>query len=102
MAAKAASGDGQSGRSVRWRSVDKGLDGDLLLGDTWSSGLRTVSLNEEGGAQATRWPLAWGKQRRLLVGVGCSGGRGERRGEQGRGRSGRRRKGKLFGGELVL
>jgi hypothetical protein len=27
-----------------------GLDDGLLLSDTWSGGLRTVSFNEEGGA----------------------------------------------------
>jgi hypothetical protein len=49
VAAKAASGDGRSGRSARWCSVDRGLNGGLLFGDTWSCGLRMVSLKEEGG-----------------------------------------------------
>jgi hypothetical protein len=58
MATNSATEDGRSGRST-WRcSVDRGLDDDLLLGDTWSGGLRTVSLKEEGGARATRWPVA--------------------------------------------
>jgi hypothetical protein len=48
--AKAASRDGRSGRSMRQRSMDRGLNGGLLFGDTWSCGLRTVSLKEEGGA----------------------------------------------------
>jgi hypothetical protein len=42
------------------------------------------------------------EQRQLLIGVGCSGGRGERRGEQGRDMSGRRIKGEPFGGALLL
>jgi hypothetical protein len=61
VAGKAASGDGRSSRSTRWRSVDRGLNGGLLFGDTWSCGLRTVSLKEEGGARMTRWPVAWGR-----------------------------------------
>jgi hypothetical protein len=58
-AAKAASGDGRSGRSARRRSVDSGLNGGLLFSDTWSYGLRMISLKEEGGARATQWPVAW-------------------------------------------
>jgi hypothetical protein len=46
---------------VRRCSVDRGLDGGLLLSDTWSCGLRTVSLKEEGGARMTWWPVAWGR-----------------------------------------
>jgi hypothetical protein len=61
VAAKVASGDGQSGRSTRWHSVDRGLNGGLLFSHTWSSGLRTVSLKDEGGARATRWPVAWAR-----------------------------------------
>jgi hypothetical protein len=61
MAAKATSGDGQSGLSVWLHSVDRGLNSGLLFGDTWSCGLRMVSLKEEGGAQATRWLVAWGR-----------------------------------------
>jgi hypothetical protein len=61
MVVKAASGDGRSGRSMRRRSVDRGLNDSLLFGDTWSYGLRTVSLKEEGGARATRRPMAWGR-----------------------------------------
>jgi hypothetical protein len=84
VAAKAASRDGQSGRSVRQRLMDRGLNDDLLIGDRWSYGLRTVSLKEEGGARATQMAGGLGKEQRwLLVGVGCSGGRGEWRGEQG-------------------
>jgi hypothetical protein len=41
--------------------MDWGLNGGLLFGDTWSCGLRTVSLKEEGGARATRWPVSWGR-----------------------------------------
>jgi hypothetical protein len=58
---KAASWDGRSGWSVQRRSVDRGLKGGLLFDDTWSCGLRTVSLKEKGGARATRWPVAWGR-----------------------------------------
>jgi hypothetical protein len=61
VAAKAASGDSQSGWSMRRCSVDRGLNGILLFSDTWSCGLRIVSLKEEGGARATRWPVAWGR-----------------------------------------
>jgi hypothetical protein len=68
-------------RSTRRRSVDRGLNDGLLFGDSWSCGLRTVLLEEEGGARAKRWPVAWVKQRQFLVGVGCSGGRGEQRGD---------------------
>jgi hypothetical protein len=55
------SGDGQSGRSAWWHSVDRGLNGGLLFSDTWSCGLRTVSLKEEGGARATWWLVTWGR-----------------------------------------
>jgi hypothetical protein len=65
MPAKVASGDGQSGRSLQRRSVDRGLNGGLLFSDSWSCGLMMVLLEEEGGAQATRWPVAWGKQQWL-------------------------------------
>jgi hypothetical protein len=41
--------------------VDRELNGGLLFSDTWSCGLGTVSLKEEGGARATRWPVAWGR-----------------------------------------
>jgi hypothetical protein len=58
VAAKVASGGDPSGRSVRCLSVDRGLGGGLFLSDTWSGGLRMVSLKEEGGARATRWPVA--------------------------------------------
>jgi hypothetical protein len=50
MAAKVASGDRQSGRSTRRCSVDRGLNGGLLFSDSWSCGLRTVMLKEEGGS----------------------------------------------------
>jgi hypothetical protein len=96
MAAKVASGDGRSGLSRRWSSVDRGLNGGHLFGDSWSCGLRTVLLEEEGGARAMRQPVVWGKQRQFLVSVGGSGGRGEQWGEQGQGGSGRRRKGEAL------
>jgi hypothetical protein len=58
VAAKVASGADPSGRSMRRLLVDRGLGGGLFLGDTWSGGLRMVSLKEEGGARTTRWPVA--------------------------------------------
>jgi hypothetical protein len=61
VAAKAASGDSQSGQSARWRSVDRGLNGGLLFANTWSCRLRMVSLKEKGDAQATQWPMGWGR-----------------------------------------
>jgi hypothetical protein len=59
----------------------------------------------QGGRRSMSDAVAAGlvkEQRRLLVGVRCSGGRGERRIDQGRGMSRRRRKGKLFNGELLF
>jgi hypothetical protein len=59
----------------------------------------------KGGRRRTSDAVAGGlgeEQRRLLIDVGCSGGRGEWRGEQRRGVSGRRRKEELFGGALLL
>jgi hypothetical protein len=50
MVVKATSGGDQSGRTMRWRSVDRGWNGGRLFGDSWSCGLRAVFLEEEGGA----------------------------------------------------
>jgi hypothetical protein len=61
MVVKAASVNGQSGRSA-WRCyVDRGVNDNLLFGGTWSCGLRTAPIKEEGGASATWWPVPWGR-----------------------------------------
>jgi hypothetical protein len=78
MAAKAASGDGPNSWSMWRRLVDRGLNDDLLFGDTWSCGLRSLT---QGGRRRTSDAVAGGlgeEQQRLLIGVGCSGCRGER------------------------
>jgi hypothetical protein len=50
MVVKAASVNGQSGQSA-WRCyVDRGVNDNLLFGGTWSCGLRTAPIKEEGGA----------------------------------------------------
>jgi hypothetical protein len=47
---------------LRWKKVSGFglLWGGLRSGDSWSWGLRTASLKEEGGARATRWQLIGG------------------------------------------
>jgi hypothetical protein len=87
MAAKAASGDGPNSWSMWRRLVDRGLNDDLLFGDTWSCGLRTVSLKEEGGARATRWPAAWGRSNNGFSSV-SGAAVAEANGEESRGEAG--------------
>jgi hypothetical protein len=59
----------------------------------------SVEMAHDVGWLRGLFTMAWALEG---VGVECSGGRGKRRGEQGRGRSGRRRKDELFGGALLL
>jgi hypothetical protein len=68
-----------SGQGIEWwPSLRRHLE--LWLGDGLAQGGRRRTSNTVAGSLGK-------EQRRLLIGVGCSGGRGEWRGEQGQGGS---------------